>query len=169
MRRTKLITVTADGRDKGKVFYLTELPASQAERWATRALMAMANTVDIPANVQQAGMAGIATLGLHALSSMSFVEAEPLLAEMFTCVQCVPDPNHTQVRRALIEDDIEEVTTRLMLRREVIDIHVGFSAFAYLQAQVRNREVSSTTSSATPISQTPSDLSSPVNSPPSTS
>ena len=40
-RKTKRVTITAEGRDKGKTFLITELPADQAERWAIRALLAL--------------------------------------------------------------------------------------------------------------------------------
>ena len=42
-------TVQDEGRDNGKVFVLTEMPASRAESWAMRALLAlMANGVEVP-------------------------------------------------------------------------------------------------------------------------
>ena len=42
-------TVTDEGRDNGKVFVLTEMPASRAESWAMRALLAlMAGGVEVP-------------------------------------------------------------------------------------------------------------------------
>jgi len=128
-RKTKTVTIDGGGgRDAGKVFLLTELPASQAERWATRALMAMARSgVDIPENLENAGIAGLATLGVRALAAMPYDEAEVLLAAMMACVQVIPDPSRPAVVRALIEDDIEEVGTRMLLRGEVIELHTGFS------------------------------------------
>lgn len=126
----KQITVTIDtpGRDFGKAFRLTEMPASQAEKWAARAFLALAKSgVEIPDNIANAGLAGIATFGLKALGSMSFADAESLMDEMFQCVAIVPDPARPMVVRALIEDDIEEVSTRVRLRKEVFGLHVNFS------------------------------------------
>lgn len=132
-RKTKVVRIEAAGRDQGKSFLITELPASQAERWATRALMAMAKTgVDIPEGIENAGMAGLASIGLRALASIPYEDAEPLLATMFECVKFV-SPTHPEVSRYLIEDDIEEVGTRLQLRREVLELHTGFSFTDALQ------------------------------------
>lgn len=123
-RKQSTVTITADGRDKGKVFVLTEMSASAAEEWAGRALFAMLNAgVDIPDNLAGAGLAGVASLGINALTRVSFDAAKPLLDEMFSCVQIQPSPN---VTRRLIEDDIEEVATRLQLRKAVLDLHLSF-------------------------------------------
>ncbi|MDR0480005.1 MAG: hypothetical protein LBH31_09455 [Burkholderiaceae bacterium] len=125
----KTVTYTADdGRDQGKVFVLTEMPASQAERWALRAFMALAKGgIELPDNVANMGMAGIAMLGVSALSRTPWPEAQPLLDEMFGCVQIRPNPKSPAVVRELVEDDIEEIATRLKLRMELLKLHVDFS------------------------------------------
>ncbi|MDE1905340.1 MAG: hypothetical protein KGH75_02665 [Rhodospirillales bacterium] len=125
MRQTVVYTVKDEGRDKGKVFIITEWPASQAERWAMRAFMALGrNGVDLPEGVKNSGL--VAT-DLALLCRIPFEEAETLLAEMFSCVQVQPSPG---VVRALIEEDIEEVATRIKLRLEVFKLHTGFSPAA---------------------------------------
>ena len=126
-RRTDTFVATV-GRDAGKHFFLTELPASQAEKWAARAFLAMAKSgLEIPDGIAEMGLAGIAAMGLKALGGMSFEVAGPLLDEMFTCVRIIPDPKHPEVVRVLIEDDIEEIGTRLQLRKAVFGLHVDFS------------------------------------------
>jgi hypothetical protein len=130
-RKTADITIEAEGRDRGKVFRLREMPATQAEKWAARAFLAIAKSdVDLPVSeeeVRQLGMAGIAALGFKALAGVTFAEAEPLMDEMFACIQIIPDPQKPAVVRALVEDDIEEIDTRLTLRKEVFQLHVNFS------------------------------------------
>jgi hypothetical protein len=124
----KIAEVIIDkGRDKGKKFVIKEMPASQAEKWAAKAFLALARSnVDIPDNVGDMGMAGIATVGLKALSGVNFDDAEPLMDEMFSCITIMPDPSKPMVQRALIEDDIEDVSTRLFLRKEVFNLHIDF-------------------------------------------
>lgn len=130
-RKEKFITIDGQGRDKGKVFHLTEMPASQAEWWAMRAIMAMGRGgVDLPDDVRSMGMAALALEGLKALSKIQPEEAKPLMDEMLDCVQFVPDPKDHSVRRPLIEADIEEITTRLNLRAEVFRLHVDFFSTA---------------------------------------
>lgn len=133
-RKSKLIQINdpdPKNRDKGKNFFITEMSASQAERWAMRAFMAMARSgVEIPPDVARSGMAGIMTIGLNALASgLSYEDAEPLLDEMFACVEYMPDiKHHPELKRRPFEEDIEEISTRLRLRSEVLNLHVDFSS-----------------------------------------
>ena len=127
MRKEAVITIEANGRDQGKVFHLKEMPASQAERWAMRALLALVRSgVELPDDVASAGMAGVAALGLKAFSGVKFEEIEPLLVEMMECVKAIPDPSKPKMIRDLVETDIEEISTRLRLRAEVFALHTGF-------------------------------------------
>lgn len=135
MRKSKDITIAlGDGnRDNGKLFRITEMPAVAAEKWAARALLAMSRSgVEIPEEAMTAGAATLLAAGLRSFTSMAFEDAETLLDEMFDCIVIVPSPSQPLVSRALIDDDIEEVTTRLFLRGEVIEIHTGFSVTASL-------------------------------------
>ena len=126
-RNTANYTVTDEGRDQGKVFVLTEMPASRAESWAMRALLAlMAGGVEVQPGFDRMGMAAMAEIGIKALVGLKWEVAEPLLAEMWSCVQIMPDPTKPHVIRNLIEEDIEEITTRIKLRAEVWKLHTGF-------------------------------------------
>jgi hypothetical protein len=124
VRATKTVTITAEGRDKGRTFLLTEMPASQAEEWATRALSAMARSgVDIPPEYVSQGWGAIAFIGIRSLLAADFEDVKPLLAEMMSCVQSV----QPAITRPLVETDIEEVATRIYLRDEVFRLHANFS------------------------------------------
>jgi hypothetical protein len=123
-RKTATITIGEQGRDFGKVFVITEMSAFQAEEWAGRALFAMLNAgVEIPENIANAGLAGVASMGIASLTKVPYDAAKPLLDEMLECIQVKPSPN---VTRALIDDDIEEVQTLLTLRKEVLNLHLSF-------------------------------------------
>ena len=153
MRKTATVTITDEGRDKGKVFVLTEMPASQVERWALRALLALSKSgVELPENVDGAGIAGVAALGLKALSGMDAIDAEYLLDEMFKCVKVQPSQG---VLRDLIEEDIEEIATRLKLRTEVFKLHTDFS-IADDQSNSTSTRSSAPLSSNIPTSPAPS-------------
>lgn len=125
-RKVVELTITAEGRDKDKTFILTELPAAKAERWAMRALHVMSvSGVEIPDEAILGGMAVVAIVGLRALFAGPPAEFEPLMDEMMSCVRmkvaALPDG------RPLTEDDIEDVTTYIQLRDEVLKLHTGFS------------------------------------------
>ena len=125
-RNTKEIIIADAGRDQGKRFLLMEMPARPAEKWATRAFLALARSgVDIPEDIANSGWAGIAIQSLKTIAGVQFAEAEPLMDEMFKCIQFVPD---TGIPRPLIDngtdgDDIEEIMTRMKLRWEVVNLH----------------------------------------------
>lgn len=123
-RKTAVVTIESRGRDKGKVFVLTELPTYESEEWAGRALFALMGAgVEIPDNIAEAGLAGVAAMGIKALTKLSYDAAKPLLDKMLECIQIQPSPS---VTRALIDGDIEEVSTMIKLRKEILNLHLSF-------------------------------------------
>lgn len=128
MRKEATIIIDAPGRDQGKVYRLKELSASQAEAWGARLMLALSRAgVEVPDGFLEMGMAGVAAMGLRAMGGLSWDVAKPLLDEMMTCIQIQPNPGQSNVVRPMIEDDIEEVSTRVRLREEVITLHTSFS------------------------------------------
>lgn len=126
-RKTQVFMVDTEGRDLGKHFLLTEMPAAQAERWAFRAFMAAASHgIDVDDSIVAGGMAGLASNAIVFLSRIPFDEAQPLLDEMMECVQCLPDPKNLKLVRGLVDSDIEEISTRLSLRKAILTLHVNF-------------------------------------------
>lgn len=124
-RRTKVIDILAsDSRDAGKSFLITEMDAESAEWWAFRILQAaMASDAVIDF---KAPLAQMAREGLGAIAKMSPEQAKPLLDEMMKCVR-IQLPNNGG-SRDLLASDIEEVSTRLKLRSEILELHTGFFA-----------------------------------------
>lgn len=148
-RKTETYTVTDANRDNGKTFLITEMSAAQAEAWAMRAILAlMDGKVELPEGIESEGMAGIARVGIKALAGLRWDVAEPLMKEMFDCIQIIPDPARPQIIRPLIEQDIEEIMTRVKLRGEVWALHTGFSMTAALskspQAAVKKENMRNT-------------------------
>ena len=124
MARKEASFVAQTGRDKGKEFLITEMSATQAENWAIKAILAIGNAgIEIPDTLVSQGMAGLVAVGYMNLLKIPFDAAKPLLDEMMGCVQFIPSPN---VKRFLIEDDIEEVSTRLALRKAIWNLHMDF-------------------------------------------
>lgn len=146
MRKTQIVTITAEGRDRGKHFLLTEMDAMRSEKWAMRALLAMGRSgIDVPDDILTSGAIGILGAGLSSIAKLPFEEAEPLLNEMLSCITFIPDPSKRDVMnperpisRPLILDeamgdaDIQEVATLVQLRKEVAELHLGFSLTAGL-------------------------------------
>lgn len=142
-RKDTTVIISAEGRDKGKKFFIKEMPASQAIRWADRAILALTHAgVQLPNNFRDMGMAGMAIMGLQALMGLNYMEAEPLLDELMTCVQIVPS-ERAAPRPIIVDDDIEEPFTIMYLRAEAFLLHVGFT-----MAEVQSMWTSARTTSA---------------------
>lgn len=136
MRKSERVSVPtgdtwAGNRDSGKVFLITEMSATRAEKWALRMFIALKGSGSgVSENVAQLGMVGITLAVINAFlrADIDPKVIDELLDEMMTCVQLVRDSNHPEVASTLVsEDDIEEVQTRLWLRSEVLRIHTNFS------------------------------------------
>lgn len=151
--RVSIPQADAFGRDKGKAFHIEEMSAAAAESWAMRAFLALARSeAAIPDDVAAAGMAGVAEYGLKVFSGLKYDEAQPLLEEMFACIQMAPDKSHPDVLRNLVADDIEEVYTRLYLRGKVFELHTGFSLAAAQSKLNKSSAAEGGASSSTPMS-----------------
>lgn len=133
MRRVKRITVTSGdaktNRDFGKTFEITEKPAEETEEWCARALLGIGGgRMDIPEELMNFPSAAIIVIGgARALVSMSFEDAKPLMAEMMACVKLCPDPANPAVVRNLMPGEIEEPATLIAIRKEVLELHLGFT------------------------------------------
>lgn len=129
-RKVIIYTVPAKegDRDSGKRFVVTEMPATQGQRWALRAFLALArNGVQIPDEVKELGMAGMAKFGLELLAKLPYEEAETLMDDLMDCVTIKPNAADPTIERGLIEEDVEEISTRFRLTAEAFKLHVNFS------------------------------------------
>lgn len=137
-RNSKIYVVpdAAEGkknRDAGKAFRITEKSAWECEEWSQRALMAAAQAgISIDEDVIDQGVGAVLAVGLRALLTMGFADAKPLLDDMMTCVEFIPDRSKSDITRKDWHDDVEELSTLLALRSEVVEIHTGFSIPAFL-------------------------------------
>jgi hypothetical protein len=131
-RRIVTVTITAEGRDKGKQFILREMSAEDAEAWGTRALLAIVRGggPNVSEETVSMGLAGLAVLGIGSLGAVQYDELKPLLKEMMGCVTVQTPSGVERVMNG--QDDIEEIATLLQLRKELLELHVGFSLASVL-------------------------------------
>jgi len=128
-RLTKLYTCDDKcGRDSGKQFLITEMPAAQSEDWGYRAILCLLNAgIDIPKNAQKLGMmAVVSAVFSKTVGNIDYHSLKPLLNELLDCIKIIPDPKQPNVIRELIQDDIEEPVTLAKLRKEALMLHLDF-------------------------------------------
>lgn len=124
-RKELKYSVTGNDRDAGKLFLITEMAPRRGHEWATRALFSVMNSgVEISDGLLNAGMAGLAVMGLMSLRKIPYEVAKPLLDEMLEGIEIIPDLGKQNIRRALVETDIEEIATFFKLQRVVWDLHI---------------------------------------------
>jgi hypothetical protein len=118
------VTISSAGRDHGKTFVLTEMPAEEGEYWATRALELIEGSGELhKEGPKESGMAGLAEAasGINVARKLQ----HPDLDGMWKYVQFRPKKNEAPPQ-PLRSDHIEEWQTRLELRSEFLRLHVGF-------------------------------------------
>lgn len=123
MRKTITITISDDGRDRGKKFHITEWPAARAEQWALRVLLGLGKGgVELPPEVLKLGAAAIVYVAATQIMRIPSRVALRLADELMECIERVEE----KVTRSLVSEDIEEVATRLKLKAEVVKLTFGF-------------------------------------------
>lgn len=120
----KEIEITIDkGRDAGKKFKIIEMSALQADRWATKTLMALGRTTD-------GGILSVASMGiegiLKSLGSADYEKVEPLLQELLECASFVKDGTCIQLKAGMVDSIIEDWTTLFKLRWEALNLVIDF-------------------------------------------
>lgn len=132
MLEHRMITITT-GRDAGKVYKVTEMPASRLEKWAARALLALfaGNVpVDVAQMARGSNAAALVSSVMSGLGSLRWDDVEPLYDELLTCVARVPDPARPDAVVQLVPDNIDmhvrDMATLLRLRAAVLEVCFDF-------------------------------------------
>lgn len=144
-RKTKTLVIDS-GRDQGKSFLITEMPVTRADKWANTALLAMlrggvdvgnvnfgliADTIgvgDAPKIDPMGGMLELARITIAGLGNVTETVGQELLDQLINdCAQVISSGG--VVRQMLsIDDEIEDLKTLWMLRKESLLLHIDFLA-----------------------------------------
>ncbi len=144
-RKTKTLVIDS-GRDEGKSFLITEMPVTRADKWANTALLAMlrggvdvgnvnfgliADTIgvgDAPKIDPMGGMLELARITIAGLGNVTETVGQELLDQLINdCAQVISSGG--VVRQMLsIDDEIEDLKTLWMLRKESLLLHIDFLA-----------------------------------------
>ncbi|MCX2562150.1 hypothetical protein OQ252_12190 [Acetobacter farinalis] len=125
--KTVEYTHSKAGADHGKRFVLTRMDAFAADKWARHILQAaIRGGARVGADLAEAGLAGLASLGIEIFGFMEEAELDRALDRLMQCVTLRPDPAHPDTTRAVIASDFEEPETLGSVRAEAFRLHVGF-------------------------------------------
>lgn len=125
------VKIDDGSRDDGKVFRITEMNADAAEWWALRVggLVMEADKNNELLGLAFGGMDALAELGPVLIMKFALASdpdrLKPLLAEMEKCWSIVNPANPTS-SMPLANNSIEEVSTRLRLRKETLELFFSF-------------------------------------------
>ena len=155
-RKTEKVVITAENRDKGKTYLITEMSAFHAAKWARHALLSLnvnmleiswlRSMVEVDDNgklsltkIADLEMAGVAAIGiLNVLSAVPESVMDSLMDDMLACCEFIP--GHNLPGRPVvdqIEGDIEEPSTIITLQASAIGLHLDFLKTAVNQATGR--------------------------------
>ena len=129
MRRELWVRIDDEGRDKGKLFKITEMSAYDAEQWSWQVLFAMERAgIDVGERGLGGGLASVAALGVNNMLRTAPADMMPLLDRFLRCIELAPDPKHKDALREVdwIED-LEEADTIKRLRFDALRLHINFT------------------------------------------
>ena len=125
--KTKTLVIE-NGRDKGKKFIIEEMPLLKADRWASRALIALSGaglTVPDP----KEGILGVASIALSAFKNIPEETALSLMNELLDCVSITPEGGAPRKLDLSFDSEyIEDISTLWKLRYEALLLHIDFLA-----------------------------------------
>ncbi|AOA58328.1 hypothetical protein [Acinetobacter larvae] len=125
MARKEKVVKIEKGRDVGKSFLITEMPIMKADQWAMRALFALAKGgTDIDGIDPSGGMLEMAKVATSAIKGLNSDEGIELLNELLECIKIVPSGGVS--RDVLWDDDVEDISTLFVLRKEALMLHIDF-------------------------------------------
>ena len=122
MARKEIEITIEEGRDAGKKFKITEMPAVQADRWITRALCLLGKS---KTDLSAFGVMDMGAL-LNTFSAIEFSETEPLLNELLACASFEKDGASVPMKGDIINSVIEDWETIFRLKVEALKIILGF-------------------------------------------
>lgn len=128
-RKQKTVEIATAGRDKGKIFVVTEMPAVAAWHWGIKLLAVIRSLgATISEDAAKSGMAGVAQASGN-ITPAQLIEAmqDESLAAWWDCVRYQHDPEHApQIIKQGVNCPIDEVLTCTELAWAVVTLHTGF-------------------------------------------
>ena len=122
MRKTEIIKLVDDGQER--IFKITQMPATKAERWANRAAFLLMKAGKDLQGKKDIGVNDI----IKALATLDYNEVEPLYNELIECCEYMPDANSMGIMctQNTIDAQIIEPVNLYRLRLAVAKLNFSF-------------------------------------------
>jgi hypothetical protein len=121
MRKEVEITIE-EGRDKGKTFKITEMSATQADRWTLKVLCLFGKGGIV---LEELAKMDFNTI-IKTMGDVGYDIAEPLLDELLECASFKKDGVYVPMKGSMIESVVEDFRTLYRLRLEALQLVLGF-------------------------------------------
>lgn len=121
MRKEVEITIE-EGRDKGKTFKITEMSATQADRWTLKVLCLFGKGGIV---LEELAKMDFNTI-IKTMGDVGYDMAEPLLDELLECASFKKDGVYVPMKGSMIESVVEDFRTLYRLRLEALQLVLGF-------------------------------------------
>ena len=129
--REKIITIEADGEDKGKRFRIRRMNAIDGDRWGCHCIKAL---VEAGKNIHglnpDDGLAGVAAMGIELLNNMARDQMDDLNDRLMECVKFLPNDKDDSIeidwKHAGNTGQFTDLKTPGVIRSEAFSLHVDF-------------------------------------------
>ena len=120
----KEITVTLNDRGNELTFRIREMPATKVERWIIKLAGALSATGVFSAIADFLLKGGLSKLG--AVTKDYDEVIQPLIDELYTCVEQKVGNAYFALTPDVIDAKIEDVRTLFNLQKEIVKLHLDF-------------------------------------------
>ena len=135
MRKTEIVKLVDDGQER--IFRITQMPATKAERWANRAAFILIEATRGKKTNKDIKIEDI----LQTIASVDYDKVEPLYNELIECCEYLPDMNSAGIvcTQQTIDAQIVEPINLYKLRLAAAKLNFAFFTNV-LQFQSRKQD-----------------------------
>lgn len=134
MRKTEIIKLVDDGQER--IFRITQMPATKAERWANRAAFILIEATKGRKANKDIKIEDV----LRTIAAVDYDKVEPLYNELIECCEYLPDMNSAGILCTQQTIDAQIVEPINLYRLRLAAAKLNFSFFTnVLQFQTRNQ------------------------------
>ena len=136
MRKTEIIKLVDDGQER--IFRITQMPATKAERWANRAAFILIEATKGRKANKDIKIEDV----LRTIAAVDYDKVEPLYNELIECCEYLPDMNSAGILCTQQTIDAQIVEPINLYRLRLAAAKLNFSFFTnVLQFQTRNQSI----------------------------